>query len=224
MPGHHAVLGGNAEADTMVVHSSINKTMMERYSSNDNIGEFKFPMEAMTQLPGIVHMDYNGLLAHLHTKRYWWIGRTYKNFQGNLDLHIRWSYSDKVHHYVLEFDPLLVQIGDDYQLYPQPSDWYRARAAINTGRSWTLPEYDAMNVPWTDDEPMAADTIETQGGTVFLCMLSFFFFIIAPARLPLYDFLLFRLFPFLICSLLSFVVSILIISILLLSRFSVNAF
>ena len=222
MPGHHAVLGGNAEAEAMVVHSSINKSMMQRYSSNDPIGEFKFPMDDMTQLPGTVNMDYDSLLAHLHTKRYWWIGRTYKNFQGNLDLHIRWSYSDRAHHYVLEFDPLLVQIGDDYELYPTPRDWYRARAAINTGRSWTLPEYDAMNVPWTDDEPMAADTIETQGGTVFLCML--FFFIFAPARLPLYDFLLFRLFSFLVCSLLSFVISNLITSVLLLSRFSANAF
>ena len=143
-------------------------------------------------------------------------------------MHIRWSCADRVHYYVLEFDPLLVGIGDDYELYPTPRDWYLARAAIRTETSWTLSEYEAMNQPWaTDDEPIAADipaTIETEGGTVFLCMVCSFFFIFAPARLPLYDFLLFRLFPFLVCSLLSFVVSILIISILLLSRFSANAF
>ena len=196
--------------------------MMERYSSDNPIGEFKFPMDDMTQLPGTTNMDYDSLLAHLRTKRFWWIARVYKTFQGNLDMHIRWSYADRVHHYVLEFDPLLVQIGDDYELYPTPRDWYRARAAINTGKSWTLPEYAAMSVPWTDDESIAADPIETAGGTVFLCMVCFFF-IFAPARLPLYDFLLFRLFPFLVCSLLSFVVSTLIISILLLSRFSANA-
>jgi hypothetical protein len=204
MPGHHAVLGTNVEGEAMVVHSSINKTMMERWSSNNPIGEFKFPMNDMTQLPGTVNMDYDSLLAHLQTKRYWWIGRTYKNFQGNLDLHIRWSYSDKVYHYVLEFDPLEVQIGDDYQLYPQPSDWYRARAAINTGRSWTLPEYDAMNEPWPDDEPMAAETIETQGGTVFLCIL-FFSFLPRPGFPSMISYCSdYSLFWFVLCFLLLF--------------------
>ena len=195
---------------------------MESYESHVPIGEFKFPMDRMTQKSGPIAMNYEGLLQHLQTKPYWYIARIYKNFNGQLDMHIRWSYAQRVHYYVLEFDPLLVQIGDDYELYPTPRDWYRARAAINTGKSWTLPEYAAMSVPWTDDEPIAADPIETAGGTVFLCMVCFFIF--GPARLPLYDFLLFRLFPFLVCSLLSFVVSTLIISILLLSRFSANAF
>ena len=180
MPGFHVVLGGNAEADAMEVHSSINTMMMERYSSDNPIGEFKFPMDDMTQLPGTTNMDYDSLLAHLRTKRFWWIARVYKTIQGNLDMHIRWSYADRVHHYVLEFDPLLVQIGDDYELYPTPRDWYRARAAINTGKSWTLPEYAAMSVPWTDDEPIAADPIETAGGTVFLCMVCFFSFLPRP--------------------------------------------
>ena len=156
MPSFHVVLGANAEADTMEVHSFINTMMMERYSSDNPIGEFKFPMDDMTQLPGTTNMDYDSLLAHLRTKSYWWIGRAYKNFSGNLDLYIRWSYADRVHLYVLEFDPLSVQIGDEYELYPTPRDWYRARTAINTGESWTLAEYDAMVVPWTDDEPIAA--------------------------------------------------------------------
>ena len=69
MPGFHVVLAGNAEADTMEVHSPINTMMMERYSSDNPIGEFKFPMDDMTQLPGTVNMDYDSLLAHLHTKR-----------------------------------------------------------------------------------------------------------------------------------------------------------
>ena len=184
MPGFHVTLGANAEDDTMEVHSSINKTMMGRYSSNNPIGEFKFPMDNMQQIPGTVNMGYDSLLAHLRTKSYWWIGRAYKNFSGNLDLYIRWSYADRVHHYILEFDPLEVQIGDAYELYPTPRDWYRARAAINTGKSWTIAEYDAMAVPWTIDEPIAADPIEAEGGAVFLCRLCYFF-ILAPARPPL---------------------------------------
>ena len=185
MPGFHVVIGANAEGDTMEVHCSINKTTMECYSSDVPIGEFKFPMDTMTHKEGTKSMDYEGLLDYLQTKPYWYLARIYKHFTGNLDMHIRWSYSDKVHYYVLAFDPLLVAIGDDYELYPTPRDWYLARAAIRTGTSWTLSEYAAMSLPWrTDDEPIAADipaTIETEGGTVFLCMVcSFFSFLPRP--------------------------------------------
>ena len=205
MPGFHVTLGANAEDDTMVAHSSINKTMMGRYSSRSPMGEFKFPMDNMQQLPGTVNMDYDSLLAHLRTKSYWWIGRAYKNFSGNLDLYIRWSYADRVHLYVLEFDPLSVQIGDEYELYPTPRDWYRARTAINTGESWTLAEYDAMAVPWTDDEPIAADPIEAAGGTVFLCMVCFFFhFCPGPASFMISYCSDYSLFWFVLCFLLLF--------------------
>ena len=90
-------------------------------------------------------------------------------------MHIRWSYAERIHLFVLEFDPLLVETGDDYELWPTPRDWYLARAAIRTATSWTLPEYEAMNQPYLaaiDDVPIATDipaTIEAaieEGGTV----------------------------------------------------------
>ena len=90
---------------------------MESYESRVPIGEFKFPMNRMTQKSGPIAMNYEGLLQHLQTKPYWYIARIYKNFNGQLDMHIRWSYAESVHHYVLEFDPLFVEIGDDYELW-----------------------------------------------------------------------------------------------------------
>ena len=178
---------------------------MESYVSNLPIGEFKFPMGAMTRNAGTTIMNYEGLLEHLQTKPYWYIARIYKQITGDLDMHIRWSYAERVHLFVLEFDPLMVEIGDDYELWPTPRDWYLARAAIRTATSWTLPEYEAMNQPYPaaiDDVPIAADipaTIEAaieEGGTVFLCSGLFPFFIFPPARIPVFHFLLFAYFLF----------------------------
>ena len=223
---------------------------MESYESRVPIGEFKFPMDRMTQKSGPIAMNYEGLLQHLQTKPYWYIARIYKNFNGQLDMHIRWSYAESVHHYVLEFDPLFVEIGDDYELWPTPRDWYLAKAAIRTETSWTLAEYEAMgdypaamndggnsDVPIEADFPMdtmthtsaipaAMPAATEEGGTVFLCKgLFLFFFHFPPARSPLFHFLLFRLFPFLKFLSLSYLVSNFKFSILLLlSRFSTNAF
>ena len=77
MPGYHVVMGASAEGDTMEVHCSINKTTMESYVSNLPIGEFKFPMGAMTRNAGTTIMNYEGLLEHLQTKPYWYIARIY---------------------------------------------------------------------------------------------------------------------------------------------------
>ena len=37
-------------------------------------------------------------------------------------MHIRRSYAERVHLFVLEFDPLMVEIGDDYELWPTPRE------------------------------------------------------------------------------------------------------
>ena len=151
----------------MEVHCSINKTTMESYESKVPIGEFKFPMDAMTRKAGTKKMNYDGLWWHLQTKPYWHIARIYKNFTGNLDMHIRWSYAERVHLFVLEFDPL---DGDHYELWPAPRDWYLARAAIRTETSWALPEYWAINdVPIASDIPATIEAAIEEGGAVFLC-------------------------------------------------------
>ena len=141
---------------------------MESYESRVPIGEFKFPMDRMTQKSGPIAMNYEGLLQHLQTKPYWYIARIYKNFNGQLDMHIRWSYDQRVNYYVLEFDPLVVEIGDDYELWPTPRDFYLARRAIRTPTSWTLAEYEAMNQP----ESMNDDEAIEEGGDVVLSKTS----------------------------------------------------
>ena len=148
MPGYHVVTGGcPMENGDMELHCSINKTTMEIYASALPIGNFPFPMDEMRRRAGTVAMNYDGLLAYLQTKDYWWIGRAYKNFSGQLDLYVRWSYAPRVHRYILEFDPLYVEIGDDYELWPTPRDFYLARRAIRTTSSWIVAEYDAINDP-----------------------------------------------------------------------------
>ena len=121
---------------------------METFESGHPIGAFDFPMDDMTCRAGTTAMHYDGLLAYLQTKDYWWLARVYKNFNGQLDMHVRWSYSTRGHLYVLEFDPLHVEIGDDYERWPTPRDFYLARRAIRTTTSWTIEQYDAMNEPY----------------------------------------------------------------------------
>ena len=149
MPGFHVVTGACPMPNgNMELHCSINRTTMEAYESALPIGGFDFPMDEMTHRAGTTAMNYDGLLAYLQTKDYWWLARIYKNFNGQLDMHIRWSYSPRVHLYVLEFDPLHVEIGDDYELWPTPRDFYLARRAIRTTTSWTIEQYDAINEPY----------------------------------------------------------------------------
>ena len=74
-------------------------------------------------------------------------------------MHILWAYSPRVYHYVLDFDPLSVEVGEDYELWPTPRDYYLARKAIRTGDSWTIAEYDTyMTAP--SIEAMAILNIE----------------------------------------------------------------
>ena len=134
MPGYHVVTGGcPMENGDMELHCSINKTTMEIYESALPIGSFLFPMDEMRRRAGTIAMNYDGPLACLQTKDYCWIGRAYKNFSGQLDLYVRWSYAPRVHRYILEFDPLYVEIGDDYELWPTPRDfsiWHDELSAL----------------------------------------------------------------------------------------------
>ena len=70
MPGYHVVMGASANGDTMEVHCSINTTTMESYESNVPMGEFKFPMDALTRKAGTKKMNYDGLWWHLQTEPY----------------------------------------------------------------------------------------------------------------------------------------------------------
>ena len=167
------------ESGDMELYCSLNKTAMEAYESDLPIGEFSFPMDAMKRRSGTMTMNYDGLLNYLHTKPYWWIARIYKSFNGQLDMHIRWSYAQRVHLYVLEFDPLYVEIGDDYELWPTPRDFYLARRAIRTTSSWIVAEYDAINDPHPagiNEAPAAIaaaamgddNAMDTEGSFLFL--------------------------------------------------------
>ena len=140
----------------MELHWSINKTHMEIYESELPIGSFHLPMDAMRRRAGASAMNYDGLKAYLSTQPYWWIARIYKRYNGLLDMHILWAYSPRVYHYVLEFDPLHVEIGQDYEFWPTPRDFYLARKAILTSTSWTIAEYDILWAP----------AIEYEDGTI----------------------------------------------------------
>lgn len=104
MPGFHVVAGacampnGNTE-----LRCFINTTRMEAYESHLLIGASQFCMDQMTQHAGTIEINYGSLLTNFETHGFWWIARDYKRYNGLLDMHIRWCYSPRVFHYILDY-------------------------------------------------------------------------------------------------------------------------
>ena len=171
MPRYHVVTGAQAmENGHTVLLSSIRPNVMATYTWPTPIGAFEWPMDSMTRQTGQRDMGYDDLLAHLQGNgRYYWIARIYKSYTGLLDMYVTFAYTDRVFHYILDFDPRDVSVGENYEGWPTPRDFYLARRAIRTGTSWTIIEYNAINEPHpaaTDDAineppPATADAIAT---------------------------------------------------------------
>ena len=146
MVGHHVVAGSVAEDYGSLTYVTIRPSRMERYSWGRAVGAFDWPMDAMERLAGIEELDYDALLARFQsTGRPFWIARIWKNYGGLLDMHVRFSYPDRVYYYILDFPADQVAIGPEYDGWPQPRDFYLARAAIPTSTSWTIAEYNTVN-------------------------------------------------------------------------------
>ena len=93
-------------------------------------------------------MTYEDVMAYVHnTGRSYWIGRFYKNYNGLLDAYITFAHTQRYYHFVMDFDPRHVHIGEDYEGYPTPAHFYLTRNAIVTRTSWTLAEYNAVPDP-----------------------------------------------------------------------------
>ena len=185
---------------------------MAVYQWDKPMGAFLWPMNSMVRLEEEKEFNYEQLEAYLMQSDYYWMARIYKSHSGLLDAYLKFKGEDRVTRYILEFDPETVTMA-----WPQPCDFYLANRAIRTQETMTLAEYnaDAAAIPATIDE----------GGSVFLCKgLFLFVFHFPPGPDSLISCLIVRLFPFCGFLSLSYLVSNSIISILLLSRFSTNAF
>ena len=208
MPKYHLVTGARSmlNGDMMELLCTIRPRRMLTYQWDKPIGAFLWPMNSLQQVPGERELDYDDLETYLAASDYYWIARVYKSYSGNLDAYIKWKGENRVTRYILEFDPADVTIGADYDGWPQPRDFYLARAAIRTTESWTLEEYNAIPqqvaiaaaiqavpaaiqaVPEAmddDEEPTMEDdekpTME-EGGTVVLCRGLFLFLFSCPPR------------------------------------------
>ena len=151
MPRYHAVIGCHAMgdgADGTMMKTSVRPGVVATYTWDKPIGAFSFPMDTMTRLPGHEDMTYDDMIAYLiGQEEYWWAARVFKNYNGLLDMYIQWASDSRVHNYVLDFDPLTVTIGEDHDGWPAPEEFFLARAALRTGTSWTIDEYNRFNEP-----------------------------------------------------------------------------
>ena len=154
MPSYHVVAAAVAMPDGGArLLSSISPGRMARYTSPRPAGTFQWPMDDMTREQGELAMTYEELLHYVHgTGRTYWCGRFYKNYNGLVDAYITFAHSGRYYHFIMDYPPEHVVIGEDYDGYPRPTDFYLARNAIMTGTSWTIAEYDA-------DAPMPAGPI-----------------------------------------------------------------
>ena len=153
--------------DGTMVKTSIRPNVITTYHWDKPIGSFRFPVDTMRRLRGHENMSYDDLVAFLiGQEEYWWAARVYKNYNGLLDMYIQWCSDSRVHHYVLDFDPLWVTIGNDYDGWPAPKDFYLARAALCTGTSWPTEEYNRLSQPPVPMHPPADDEapIDEEGG------------------------------------------------------------
>ena len=146
MPNYHVCVGAVAMPDGGTeVLSTMRPEVVEVHHWSYPIGCFWWPMDSMTRRSGDLSLDYDGMLPHLHASgRYWWLARIYKSYTGLLSMYIRFAHQDRVYHYILDYPPEHVASGVHYDSYPQPRDFYLARRAIMTKRSWTLAEYDSI--------------------------------------------------------------------------------
>ena len=145
MPSYHVVAAAVAMPDGGArLLSSISPGRMARYTSPRPAGAFQWPMDDMTREQGELTMTYEELLHHVHgTGRTYWRGRFYKNYNGLVDAYITFAHSGRYYHFIMDYPPEHVVIGENYDGYPRPTDFYLARNAIMTGKSWTIAEYDA---------------------------------------------------------------------------------
>ena len=144
MPNYHLVAGARSmlNGDMMELLSTLRPHRMRTYHWDKPIGAFLWPMNSLQQVPGERELDYDQLEAYfIESGDYYWIARIYKSYTGNLDAYIKWKGENCVTRYILEFDPADVNVGANYDGWPQPRDFYLARAAIRTTESWSLGEY-----------------------------------------------------------------------------------
>ena len=190
MPNYHLVAGARSmlNGDMMELLSTLRPRRMSTYHWDKPLGAFLWPMNSLQQIPGERELDYDQLETYLiESGDYYWIARIYKSYTGNLDAYIKWKGENRVTRYILEFDPADVSVGANYDGWPQPRDFYLARAAIRTADSWNLDEYNALPdqvASLAAIQAVPAAMGDEEGGTVVLCMLCYFF-ILAPARPPL---------------------------------------
>jgi hypothetical protein len=253
MPRYHVVAAAVARPNGGTeLLSSIRPGRMSRYTSTSPMGAFRWPMDTMTREEGELAMNYDDVMAYVHnTGRTYWIGRFYKNYSGLLDGYITFAHSARYYHFIMDYEPQHVQIGEDYDGYPTPAHFYLARSAIMTGTSWTIADYNAVPDPHGRPIPAAPiaaaipaaipaapipeegetdePTIE-EGGTDFVYkgLLLFLCLVIFPqARIPIFPFTFsycFDYFRFCFMYLLSYLVFAFIGFLFVVVRFSTNTF
>ena len=160
MPGLYVIAGCKQEDDMLksTVLSTCSVGYVQSFQWDRPINAFDFPMDCLTQLPGTIETDYDGMVGLLSANgnKNWWIAKIHANYKNDLDMYIRFGLlPGRVYHYWLIVPQKYYEgrsTTDENGVYADPRLWYYAekrsfRTAIpkkNLKTIWSIFEYWTM--------------------------------------------------------------------------------
>ena len=138
MPGFYVIAGCKQEDDMLrsTVLSTCSVGYVQSFQWDRPINGFDIPMDCLTQLPGTIETDYDGMVALLSANgnRNWWIAKIHANYKNDLDMYIRFGLlPGRVYHYWLIVPQKYYEgrsTTDENGVYADPRLWYYAEKKI----------------------------------------------------------------------------------------------
>ena len=131
----HIQAAGYKRQSGTVVLSSVRRGWFQAYYRPEPIQAFTLPMANMQKEGEPTAMTWDELVHYVQAHSFiWFTLRVYKNYDDELDAHIKWAGDDQLYHYILlmppmEADPEAETMDNEdpnYGPYPAPQQWYYA--------------------------------------------------------------------------------------------------
>ena len=131
----HIQGGGYKRGQGMVVLSSIRRGWFQPYYRPEPMYAFNLPMANMETDGDPIELTWQELVDYVQARHYLWFTiRVYKNYDGELDAHIKWFDDERLYHFILNMPPIeadpeaetIENEDQNYGPYPAPQQWYYA--------------------------------------------------------------------------------------------------
>ena len=144
MPGGFQSIGYYGEDGKNYHWSSFTAGGYLRWEAEGSPMAFDMPIMRMEQVGDPTYMTHAAMVADCEARLMHMHGRVYRNYDGDLDLYIKFAFDDHIYHYQLVMPPMAT--GADYSEddpYPTPQQYYLATGKTYV-RRYTPAEWAAM--------------------------------------------------------------------------------